>query len=69
MNMHESDSTAPDDYKGAFRDECALRTLEQFAMKMFDPQFQREARSAGISTEEYLAAYAWGVADAMTQAR
>ena len=67
--MHDSDSMTPEDYKVLLRDECALFTLEQFAMKMFDPHFQREAQNAEMSTEDYLAAYVWAVADAMIQAR
>jgi hypothetical protein len=69
MNMNESDSTMLEDYKALLRDECALCTLGQFAMKMFDPHFQREAQNAEMSTEEYLAAYVWAVADAMIQVR
>lgn len=69
MNMNESDSTAPTSYGNAFRDECALRALEQFATKMFESQFIREARDAELTTEQYLAAYVWAVADAIVEAR
>ena len=67
--MQEPDSTAADSYKRAFRDECALRALDQFALKMFDPHFEREARNAELTTEQYLAAYVWALADAIVEAR
>jgi hypothetical protein len=48
-----------------FRQQCALTLLREWANKLSDKQFQREAIDAGLEPSEFLAAYIEETTDAM----
>lgn len=53
----------------SFRDQCALAALDKLCHKIFEKEFVRQANDAELEAEQFLAAYCWQIADAMTNQR